>query len=208
MPYYSEDVVEEVRSRTDIVDVISKYVNLQKKGSQYFGLCPFHNEKTGSFSVSPQKQMYYCFGCGKGGNVFSFLMDYDNMTFKEAVEELSAIVPIAIVTNGIPYVQHGRFDRSCLRPFIKELVISGEEAAVHDGFPVLTVRSPPVGGEIIVGGSNVFFSVCGDFSARLECAGAFREQDGDVRVFGVEPVDLAVLVVEPDDVEDVAGTLG
>ena len=58
MPYYSEDVVEEVRSRTDIVDVISKYVNLQKKGSQYFGLCPFHNEKTGSFSVSPQKQMY------------------------------------------------------------------------------------------------------------------------------------------------------
>ena len=89
MPYYSEDVVEEVRSRTDIVDVISKYVNLQKKGSQYFGLCPFHNEKTGSFSVSPQKQMYYCFGCGAGGNVFSFLMNYENMTFKEAVEELA-----------------------------------------------------------------------------------------------------------------------
>ena len=62
MPYYSDEIIEEVRSRTDIVDVISRYVNLQKKGSQYFGLCPFHNEKTGSFSVSPQKQMYYCFG--------------------------------------------------------------------------------------------------------------------------------------------------
>ncbi len=89
MPYYPEEVIEEVRSRTDIVDVISKYVNLQKKGSQYFGLCPFHNEKTGSFSVSPQKQMYYCFGCGAGGNAFSFLMNYENMTFKEAVEELA-----------------------------------------------------------------------------------------------------------------------
>lgn len=90
MPFYPEEVIEEVRSRTDIVDVISKYVNLQKKGSQYFGLCPFHNEKTGSFSVSPQKQMYYCFGCGAGGNAFSFLMNYENMTFKEAVEELAS----------------------------------------------------------------------------------------------------------------------
>ena len=64
MPYYSDDIIEEVRSRNDIVDVISQYVRLSKKGSTYFGLCPFHNEKTGSFSVSPNKQMYYCFGCG------------------------------------------------------------------------------------------------------------------------------------------------
>ena len=68
MPYYSDEIIEEVRSRTDIVDVISQYVNLQKKGTQYFGLCPFHNEKTGSFSVSPQKQMYYCFGCHASGD--------------------------------------------------------------------------------------------------------------------------------------------
>ena len=68
MPYYSDDIIEEVRSRNDIVDVISQYVRLSKKGSTYFGLCPFHNEKTGSFSVSPNKQMYYCFGCGAGGN--------------------------------------------------------------------------------------------------------------------------------------------
>ncbi len=89
MPYYSDDIVEEVRSRNDIVDVISQYVHLQKKGSSYFGLCPFHNEKTGSFSVTPSKQMYYCFGCGAGGNVFTFLMEYENFTFSEAMETLA-----------------------------------------------------------------------------------------------------------------------
>ena len=70
---YSDDIIEEVRSRNDIVDVISQYVKLTKKGSSYFGLCPFHNEKTPSFSVTPGKQMYYCFGCGAGGNVFNLL---------------------------------------------------------------------------------------------------------------------------------------
>ena len=89
MPYYSDDIIEEVRSRNDIVDVISQYVRLSKKGSTYFGLCPFHNEKTGSFSVSPNKQMYYCFGCGAGGNVFTFLMEYENFTFGEAMEALA-----------------------------------------------------------------------------------------------------------------------
>jgi DNA primase len=89
MPYFSDEIIEEVRSRNDIVDVISQYVRLQKKGSTYFGLCPFHNEKTGSFSVSPGKQMYYCFGCGAGGNVFTFLMEYENFTFGEAMEALA-----------------------------------------------------------------------------------------------------------------------
>ncbi len=87
--YYSEDVIEEVRVKNDIVDVISGYVRLQKKGSSYFGLCPFHNEKSPSFSVSRQKQMYYCFGCGVGGNVFTFLMEYENFSFTEAVEFLA-----------------------------------------------------------------------------------------------------------------------
>ena len=87
--YYSDDVVEEVRARNDIVDVISSYVKLQRKGSSYFGLCPFHNEKTPSFSVSPGKQMYYCFGCGAGGNVFTFVMEYENYSFPEAVKMLA-----------------------------------------------------------------------------------------------------------------------
>ncbi len=87
--YYSDELIEEVRSKNDIVDVISSYVKLQKKGSSYFGLCPFHNEKSPSFSVSSQKQMYYCFGCGAGGNVFTFLMEYENYSFLEALKYLA-----------------------------------------------------------------------------------------------------------------------
>ena len=87
--YYSDEIIEEVRSRNDIVDVISGYVKLQKKGSSYFGLCPFHNEKSPSFSVSREKQMYYCFGCGAGGNVFTFIMEYENFTFVEALKMLA-----------------------------------------------------------------------------------------------------------------------
>lgn len=87
--YYSEELIEEIRTRNDIVDVISGYVRLQKKGSSYFGLCPFHNEKSPSFSVSRQKQMYYCFGCGAGGNVYTFLMEYENFSFVEAVKYLA-----------------------------------------------------------------------------------------------------------------------
>ena len=87
--YYSDELIEEVRMKNDIVDVISGYVRLQKKGSSYFGLCPFHNEKSPSFSVSRQKQMYYCFGCGAGGNIFTFLMEYENLTFVEAVQMLA-----------------------------------------------------------------------------------------------------------------------
>ena len=86
---YSDDIIEEVRTRNDIVDVISGYVKLQRKGSSYFGLCPFHNEKSPSFSVSPGKQMYYCFGCGAGGNVYTFLMEYENYSFQEAVKVLA-----------------------------------------------------------------------------------------------------------------------
>ncbi len=87
--YYAEDVIEEVRSRNDIVSVISEYVKLQRKGSSYFGLCPFHNEKSPSFSVSPDKQMYYCFGCGAGGNVFTFIQEYENYSFPEAMKFLA-----------------------------------------------------------------------------------------------------------------------
>ena len=87
--YIPDDLVEEIRSRNDIVDIVSSRIKLQKKGSSYFGLCPFHNEKSPSFSVSPNKQMFYCFGCGEGGNVFSFLMKYDNLTFSEALKELA-----------------------------------------------------------------------------------------------------------------------
>lgn len=94
--YYSDELIEEIRMRNDIVDVISSYVKLQKKGNTYFGLCPFHNEKSPSFSVTPSKQMYYCFGCGEGGNVYTFLMKYENFTFVESVKELAQRAGIAL----------------------------------------------------------------------------------------------------------------
>ncbi len=87
--YYPEEIIEEVRSRNDIVDVISGYVPLKRKGNSYFGCCPFHNEKTPSFSVSRDRQMYYCFGCGAGGNVYTFLMEYENLSFQEAIRTLA-----------------------------------------------------------------------------------------------------------------------
>ena len=86
---YSDELIEEVRSRNDIVDVIGGYVHLKRAGSNYVGLCPFHNEKTASFSVSRSKQMYYCFGCHAGGNVITFMMEYNNMNFVEALQYLA-----------------------------------------------------------------------------------------------------------------------
>lgn len=94
--YYSDELVEEVRRRNDIVDVISGYVKLKKSGSNYMGLCPFHNEKSPSFSVSAHKQICHCFGCGKGGNVFSFVMEYEGYSFPEAVSMLAQRVGMAL----------------------------------------------------------------------------------------------------------------
>lgn len=87
--YYPEELVEEIRSKNDIVDVIGSYVKITKKGNNYMACCPFHNEKTPSFSVSQSRQMYHCFGCGVGGNVFTFLMEYENYTFLEALKVLA-----------------------------------------------------------------------------------------------------------------------
>jgi len=94
--FYPDELIEEVRSRNDIVAVISQYVKLQKRGGNHFGVCPFHNEKTPSFSVSQGKQMYYCFGCGAGGNVITFVMEYENYTFIEAMKYLAERAGISL----------------------------------------------------------------------------------------------------------------
>lgn len=89
MPWYSEEKIEQVRSQSDIVEVIGSYVKLKRSGSGYMGLCPFHSEKSPSFSVNPARQMYKCFGCGVGGNVITFIMEYENYSFPEAMEYLA-----------------------------------------------------------------------------------------------------------------------
>lgn len=106
MPIYSSEVIEEVVSRNDIVDVISGYIKLKKSGSSYVGLCPFHNEKSPSFSVSGTKQMHHCFGCGVGGNVITFVMEYENYTFPEAVKMLADRAGIAL-----PVMEYSGEDR-------------------------------------------------------------------------------------------------
>ncbi len=96
---YSSEIIEEVISANDIIDVISGYVKLKKNGSSYVGLCPFHNENSPSFSVSPSKQLYHCFGCGVGGNIITFIMEYENYTFVEAVKMLADRAGIALPEN-------------------------------------------------------------------------------------------------------------
>ena len=96
---YSDEILEEVRSSNDIVDVISQYIHLKRSGRNYFGLCPFHNEKSPSFSVSPDKQIFHCFGCGVGGNVISFISKIEGIGFKESIEVLAERANIVLPKN-------------------------------------------------------------------------------------------------------------
>ena len=107
----TDEFIEEVRVRNDIVDVIGSYLKLTRRGSNYFGLCPFHGEKTASFSVSQNKQMFYCFGCGAGGNVFTFIMNYENFNFPEAVEHLAKRVGMELPKREYSAEEKRRADR-------------------------------------------------------------------------------------------------
>ena len=91
-----QEIMDEIIARTDIVDVVGRYVPLKKQGQNFVGLCPFHHEKTPSFSVSQNKQIFHCFGCGVGGNVFKFLMEIDHLTFPEAVRKLAGEVGVKV----------------------------------------------------------------------------------------------------------------
>lgn len=108
--YYSEDIIEEVRSRNDIVDVIQGYISLKQRGSTFSACCPFHQEKTPSFHVSRSKQMYKCFGCGEGGNVITFVMQYENMTFPEALKVLAQRAGIALPEHEMTEDERRRAD--------------------------------------------------------------------------------------------------
>ena len=106
--YYSEDIIEEVRSRNDIVDVIGGYVTLKRRGNSYMACCPFHHEKTPSFHVNRDKQMYHCFGCGVGGNVITFVMEYENFSFPEALKMLAERAGVALPEQNYSREQRQR----------------------------------------------------------------------------------------------------
>ena len=107
MPRYSDEIIEEVRQANDIVDILSQYVHLKRSGRNFFGLCPFHNEKSPSFSVSPDKQIFHCFGCGVGGNVFTFLTKIEGISFVEAVQMLAerANIQLPTLANNVDSVK-------------------------------------------------------------------------------------------------------
>ena len=142
--YYEEDFVEEVRRRNDIVDIISSYVNLKRSGSNYVGLCPFHNEKTASFSVSPGKQMYYCFGCGAGGNVFTFLMEYENLTFVEALEQLAERTGMELPAKGDQVEDRRRRD-------LRDAILEVNKLAAKYYFAMLKSERGRIGYDYLTG---------------------------------------------------------
>ena len=123
--YYPDEIVEDVIRQNNIVDIISPYVQLKKSGANYFGLCPFHNEKSPSFSVSESKQMFYCFGCGEGGNALTFLMKYENASFQEALTRLAERAGITL-----PAVQYSDDARKA-EEVRKRLLAVNKETAVY-----------------------------------------------------------------------------
>ena len=96
MPQIPQGTVDLVRETSDILEIISQFVDLKQRGANYFGICPFHDEKTASFSVAPAKQIYHCFGCNAGGNVFSFIMEYQKISFPEAIKYVAEYYSIKI----------------------------------------------------------------------------------------------------------------
>ena len=124
MVFYNEDLIEEIRSSNDIVDVISQYVVLKRSGRNFFGLCPFHKEKSPSFSVSPDKQIFHCFGCGAGGNVIHFISKIEGLDFKDTLELLANRVNIELPTldnledeipNVLELVRKGMYEKALKR---------------------------------------------------------------------------------------------
>ena len=112
-------IIQQVKDRVNIVDVIGQRVKLQRKGVNYFGICPFHNENTSSFAVNPNKQIFHCFGCGKSGDVFEFLVDYENISFKEALEMLAGIAGIAIPKNSLQLTEEEKIQSDKINALYK-----------------------------------------------------------------------------------------
>jgi len=101
MPRIPEETIQQIIAATDIVELVGRYVKLKRAGSNYSGLCPFHTEKTPSFSVSPSRNSYHCFGCGAGGSAIRFLQEHDGLTFPEAVKRLAEAAGIRIEEGGL-----------------------------------------------------------------------------------------------------------
>ncbi|MFP5526939.1 DNA primase [Peptococcus simiae] len=143
-----QEIIDEINERTDIVSLISKYVALKRTGANYMGLCPFHGEKTPSFSVSPSKQIFHCFGCGVGGNIFKFLMEIEHLSFPQAVRRLGKEAGVAIPEPQLsPARKKALQERKRLRAVNEKALAFYRQALVANRVPVirqyLTTRGVP-----------------------------------------------------------------
>ncbi|MCD1146873.1 DNA primase [Peptoniphilus sp. KCTC 25270] len=145
----SDQIIEEVKSRVDIVDIISKYTELKKKGNSYMGLCPFHNEKTPSFSVQQEKGFYHCFGCGESGDVISFLMKKENMTFIETVENLAESLHIEL-TKSNPMDEEKRKKMERMYEMYREAAIYYMKILSRNTYGLEYLKSRGIGRDIII----------------------------------------------------------
>ena len=133
MPVIPQATIEQVRNASDIVDVIGSYVPLKRAGTNFLGLCPFHKEKTPSFNVSPSKQIFHCFGCHKGGDVFSFLREFENLTFVETVQRLAERARIPIEFEMTPGQREEGSLKEKLRSLHEQVAKRWESALANDG---------------------------------------------------------------------------
>ena len=163
---FDQRFLDELIARSDIVDVVSGYVALQRKGGNLFGLCPFHNEKTPSFSVSPDKQIYHCFGCKKGGGVINFIMEIENLTFPEAVRFLAKRANLPVPEDDGPQDGANRLRRRVLElnrdaaRWYYDLLCSPEGAAVSVLSSVLAAASLLLLASAVVCSDVVSFAGC------------------------------------------------
>lgn len=133
-----QETIERIRDTVDVAEVVGEYIRLKKRGRNFLGLCPFHTEKTPSFTVSPDKQMYYCFGCGKGGNAITFLMEHEKMTFVEAVRHLARKANIVIKETGSDYrreqLERLNYAHVVALDYFRKLLFDKKYSKVLDGY--------------------------------------------------------------------------
>lgn len=131
----SEAVIDDIKHRLNIVDIISDRIEIKKAGKNWFGRCPFHDEKSASFSVNEQKQMAYCFGCGAGGDVFKFVMDYENIDFYTAVRKLAAIAGVSLdeTQQEKPIVSKRKMSRLESQAMTEKIIIELYEGEIKKG---------------------------------------------------------------------------
>ena len=159
-----QSFIQELLARVDVVDIVGRYVQLKKGGANFMGLCPFHGEKSPSFSVSPAKQFYHCFGCGKNGNAISFLMDHAGMGFVEAVQDLAQGVGLQVPDDDISPQERERAAAAELLAFLTGLTADGFELIDETALPELPAlghhqEDPGRAGRVKMGSEPIFSSI-------------------------------------------------